>query len=209
VRARLCIVGLISASTIALAGAPQTTTADPDFQKLNQLTTALRARNARDYAISGPNSIDEGRYVEVGGIEQWITVRGENRENPVLLFLHGGPGDATNPWSYAAFRSWMHAFTIVQWAIPVFVFQGAEDFTTPTSLAREFVSSIRAPRKEFVAIDGAGHFAVFMKPDVFLKELVARVRPLTAPPAAARASSSSVRTRTPARGASARCTPAR
>ena len=61
-------------------------------------------------------------------------------------------------------------------AVPVFVFQGTEDFTTPTRLAREFVSSITAPRKDFVPIDGGGHFAVFMKSDVFLKELVRRVR---------------------------------
>jgi pimeloyl-ACP methyl ester carboxylesterase len=58
------------------------------------------------------------------------------------------------------------------------VIQGAEDFTTPTSLARGFVDSIRAPRKSFVAIEGSGHFSVFMKSDVFLKELVAHVRPL-------------------------------
>ena len=35
--------------------------------------------------------------------------------NPVLLLLHGGPGDATNPWGYAGFRSWMKRFTVVQW----------------------------------------------------------------------------------------------
>jgi pimeloyl-ACP methyl ester carboxylesterase len=64
-----------------------------------------------------------------------------------------------------------------QFAIPVIVIQGAEDFTTPTSLAQEFVASLRAPRKEFVAIPG-GHFAVFMRSDEFLRELVARVRPL-------------------------------
>jgi pimeloyl-ACP methyl ester carboxylesterase len=63
-------------------------------------------------------------------------------------------------------------------AVPVFVLQGAEDFTTPTNLAREWLSSIRAPQKTFVAMDGAGHFGVFMKPDLFLKELVTRVRPL-------------------------------
>jgi pimeloyl-ACP methyl ester carboxylesterase len=54
----------------------------------------------------------------------------------------------------------------------------AEDFTTPTSLAKEFVSSLRAPHKEFVTIPDAGHFAVFMKSDEFLRELVARVRAL-------------------------------
>jgi len=40
------------------------------------------------------------------------------------------------------------------------------------------VGSIRAPRKAFVAIEGGGHFAVFMKSSAFLGELVSRVRPL-------------------------------
>ena len=64
-----------------------------------------------------------------------------------------------------------------EFAVPVFVIQGSEDFTTPTSLAKTFVNSIRAPRKAFIPIDG-GHFAVFMRTDAFLKELVARVLPL-------------------------------
>src|SRR5262249_9691710 len=34
---------------------------------------------------------------------------------PVILLLHGGPGDATNPWGYAGFRSWLRHFTVVQW----------------------------------------------------------------------------------------------
>src|SRR5262245_22554041 len=75
----------------------------------------VRERNARDYAITTPNGIDEGRYVSIGGIEHWITIRGEDRRNPVLLLLHGGPGDATNPWGYAGFRSWLRVFTVVQW----------------------------------------------------------------------------------------------
>jgi pimeloyl-ACP methyl ester carboxylesterase len=65
-----------------------------------------------------------------------------------------------------------------EFAVPVFVIQGAEDFTTPTSLARGFANSIRAPRKSFVTIEGGGHFSVFMKSEVFLRELVAQVRPL-------------------------------
>jgi pimeloyl-ACP methyl ester carboxylesterase len=336
-----------------------------ELQKLDTVLTFIRQRNARDYAITAPNGIDEAKYVEIGGIEQWITIRGEDRGNPVLLFLHGGPGDATNPWGYAGFRTWLRYFTVVQWdqrgtgrtlgrngpsigptitidrmtrdgielaemlrrtlnqdrlilvghswgsilgvrmvktrpdlfyafvgtgqvaadptrnytvayeevlkaaqrrgdqravteleqvgpppwrdgrgyavqrrwanlfegadrflastlglalaapgytardvndwlsgqrlsaerlvpqtnavdsaalggefAAPVFVIQGAEDFTTPTSLARSFVASIYAPRKEFVSIEGGGHFAVFMKSDAFLNELVTRVLPL-------------------------------
>lgn len=66
----------------------------------------------------------------------------------------------------------------LDFAIPMFFFQGAEDFTTPTALARQYLDSIRAPRKQFVPIDGGGHFAVFMKSDQFLRELVRWVRPL-------------------------------
>jgi pimeloyl-ACP methyl ester carboxylesterase len=361
----LLIVNILVVSLFPPASAAQTTQgADPDFQKFDATLAFLRNRNVRDYAITSPNGVDEAKYVEVGGIQQWITIRGEDRNNPVLLFLHGGPGDATNPWGYAAFRSWLKYFTVVQWdqrgagrtlgkngaasastitiarmtqdgielaellrtslkkdkiivvghswgsilgvfmvkarpaifyafagtgqvadpansyaaaygallkkaetlgeqravqelqgvgpppyadgrgyavqrkwsnlfegadafiasmvgfalgapgytlrdindwfdgqglsadrlvpqtsslkatalggdfALPIFVIQGAEDFTTPTSLARDFVNAIRAPRKSFVAIEGGGHFAVFMKSDVFLRELVARVRPL-------------------------------
>ena len=335
-----------------------------EFQKLEPALKFLRNRNARDHAVTSPNGIDEAFYFNFGGIEQWITVRGEDRGNPVLLFLHGGPGDAVTPWGYAAFRSWLKYFTVVQWdqrgagrtfgrnrkdvasnitiermvqdgvelselllkklhkdkivlvghswgstlgvfmvkarpelfhafvgtgqvadparnyvvahaallkkasregntralqelnevgpppykdgkgfavqrkwanlfegadaflmstvgfalaapgysvgdindwfegqsvtagqlvpktsaldpkllggefLVPVFIIQGAEDFTTPTSLARAYLKSLRAPRKVFAAIDGAGHFAVFTKQDAFLKELKARVLPL-------------------------------
>ena len=86
-----------------------------EFQKLDPVLKFLRTRNARDYAVTTPNGIDEANYVKIGGLEQWITIRGEDRKNPVLLFLHGGPGDATNPWGYAGFRNWLKYFTVVQW----------------------------------------------------------------------------------------------
>jgi pimeloyl-ACP methyl ester carboxylesterase len=62
--------------------------------------------------------------------------------------------------------------------VPVFFFQGREDEVTAAPLAREYFDKIDAPRKEYVAFDGAGHFAVWTQPDKFLRELVARVRPL-------------------------------
>ena len=66
----------------------------------------------------------------------------------------------------------------LEFSIPIFVIQGEEDFTTPTALARQYLESIKAPRKEFVLIKDGGHFAVFMRSDQFLQELVAGVRPL-------------------------------
>jgi len=38
--------------------------------------------NARAFAITTPNGIDEARFVRIGGIDQWITIRGEDRAVP-------------------------------------------------------------------------------------------------------------------------------
>ena len=337
---------------------------DSEYRTFDNLASFLRNRNAQQYAISSAKSIDEASFVTVGGIEQWITIRGWDRDNPALLFLHGGPGDVTNPWTFALFAPWQKHFTVVQWdqrgagrtlrksgravaptisvdrmvqdgielteylrkhlgkekiiivahsfgsilglrmakarpdlfyasvgtgqvadstrsssvaydallkkakavddqraieelshvgpppyessdgfrvqhkwanafegadeflygtlgltlvapgnsvqdindsvegqmlsadrlvpqtksigpaelglefSIPIFVFQGEQDFTTPTALARHYLESIKAPRKAFVPISGGGHFAVFVHSDQFLQELVGRVRPL-------------------------------
>ncbi len=338
---------------------------DSKYRKLDELISILRKRNEEQYAVSSPKAISESSYVSIGGIEQWVTIHGQDRDNPVLLFLHGGPGDVTSPWSYALFAPWERHFAVVQWdergsgrtlgkngpgiaptitvdrlvqdgieltnylrkhlhkekitlvahsfgtvlgvrmarakpelfdayvgtaqvsdfpsknstatyeallkkakdlgdqraieelngvgpppydsgrgyrvqwkwanafegangflagtlglllvapgysvqdlenmedgqrlsadrlvpqtqsigpaelgldfSIPMFVFQGEEDLTTSTALAERYVRAMKAPRKEFVPIKGGGHFAVFMRSDQFLHELVTRVRPL-------------------------------
>jgi pimeloyl-ACP methyl ester carboxylesterase len=58
--------------------------------------------------------IEEGVYVNLGGIEQWITVRGNNDEAPVLLLLHGGPGDVQSPL-VETYRDYETDFILVQW----------------------------------------------------------------------------------------------
>ena len=322
-----------------------------------------QAENARALAIRTPHGIQEAAYVRLGGVDQWIQIRGEDRRNPVLLYVHGGPGVAVSPF-ISILRPWERYFTVVTWdqrcagktfvrngdcaganleriaedgvelsawlrarlhkrnvvvlghswgsmvalrmararpdlfsayvgtgqvvsiagkepvdyqramararaagdraavralqalgpppyrdfrrlsvernwslrhdspaergldsrligvgifapgwslwdayqyfrageraeaatfqdsasydaralglkfAVPVFIFNGEEDNVTPAALAKAYFDEIEAPRKGFVALAGAGHTAVITEPDVFLRELVARVRPL-------------------------------
>jgi len=39
-----------------------------------------------------PDSIAEVRYLRLGGVDQWVMLRGESISNPPLILLHGGPG---------------------------------------------------------------------------------------------------------------------
>ena len=63
---------------------------------------------------AGAAGINESKYVRIGGIDQWISIHGNDRSNPVLLWLNGGPGASTVP-SICLYKSWEDKFTIVMW----------------------------------------------------------------------------------------------
>ena len=62
-----------------------------------------------------PGGIDELKAVQIGGIKQWISIRGNDPRNPILLFLHGGPGSPMMGESWTFQRPWEDFFTVVQW----------------------------------------------------------------------------------------------
>ena len=62
-------------------------------------------------------AIDEGAFVNINGVDQWVTIRGQDLSNPVLLFLHGGPG-LGSAFLAPAFSEWEKSFTFVQWDQP-------------------------------------------------------------------------------------------
>ncbi|WP_218921034.1 alpha/beta hydrolase [Massilia putida] len=101
---RLCAALLAGLSITTLAGA-----AGPDSRAdaVNIIADMRR--------IVTPQGIEETRAVRIGGIEQWISVRGTDRRNPVLLMLHGGPGYVSMPTSWYFQRGWEEYFTVVQW----------------------------------------------------------------------------------------------
>ena len=62
-----------------------------------------------------PGSIAEIRYLHLGGLEQWVMIRGENTENPLLITLHGGPGFPETRLFRTFNAPLEKAFTVVYW----------------------------------------------------------------------------------------------
>ena len=59
--------------------------------------------------------MNESLYVDINGSKQWINIYGQDKDNPVLLYLHGGPGSATSAIDYAFTRKWSDIYTVVTW----------------------------------------------------------------------------------------------
>ncbi|MBY6931606.1 alpha/beta fold hydrolase [Clostridium botulinum] len=54
-------------------------------------------------------------YVRINGIKQYLFHAGTKYDNPVMLFLHGGPGFAESTLSYVFQEKWEEIFTVVHW----------------------------------------------------------------------------------------------
>lgn len=59
--------------------------------------------------------IDEEDFVTVGGVDQYIRIRGRDRSKPVLLDLHGGPGNASSGINHRQYRPLTEYFVVVEW----------------------------------------------------------------------------------------------
>jgi pimeloyl-ACP methyl ester carboxylesterase len=65
--------------------------------------------------ITTANGIESLETVELNGDTQWLYLRGHNRDNPVLLFLHGGPGMTEMPIARSFGLELEKHFTVVHW----------------------------------------------------------------------------------------------
>ena len=72
---------------------------------------------AKEVRITSPNGINEAKYIEINGAQEWITIRGDDRNKPAILFLHGGPSEANSPF-VPLYRPFEKDFVFVQWDQP-------------------------------------------------------------------------------------------
>lgn len=75
----------------------------------------LQHQLTKERAITSATGIDSLEPVRIGGIDQWIHVRGQNVNNPILLLIHGGPGAAFIPLAASFQGEWETYFTVVEW----------------------------------------------------------------------------------------------
>jgi pimeloyl-ACP methyl ester carboxylesterase len=76
-------------------------------------TTAPPLRDERGQIVR--EGVAELQTVSLGGDNQWISIRTRDSSAPILLFLHGGPGDAAIPLTRVYLAGLEDHFIVVNW----------------------------------------------------------------------------------------------
>ena len=82
------------------------------------LQAFAQLQTSATFAITDPKGVDDAQFVSINGADQWVTIRGHDRANPLILVVGGfgvdGPGAVASPF-VGAFQTWEPHFTVVQW----------------------------------------------------------------------------------------------
>lgn len=78
---------------------------------------SLASGSAQGASAQAALAVDEGGFVNINGVAQWIGLRGYDARNPVMLFLHGGPGMGITHGA-PVFDGWEKLFTVAYWDMP-------------------------------------------------------------------------------------------
>lgn len=100
------------AAVVLLAAATAQAADNPPAPFTRDHATAIIANWRK---IVSPRGIDERVEIPVGGTKQWISVRGRDSRNPIILMIHGGPASPEMQTSWTWQGDWEDYFTVVQW----------------------------------------------------------------------------------------------
>src|SRR5689334_13007637 len=75
----------------------------------------LRIGRTSTPPLRTPNGISELQPVELGGYPQWLLIRGQDVSRPLLLFLHGGPGESNMWLAHYTMKELEKYFVCVNW----------------------------------------------------------------------------------------------
>jgi pimeloyl-ACP methyl ester carboxylesterase len=97
-------------AVLSVAGSSENELSPKPFSRAEATKIIGEARR-----IVNPGGVERREKVRIGGIDQWVSIRGTNRNNPVLLYIHGGPGYVSIPMSWWFARGMEEYFTVLQW----------------------------------------------------------------------------------------------
>ena len=100
----VALLAALSFGFFSLPSVAAGTTSAPDFGMLPD--TVCTTAN---------QPVDEKGFVRIGGMDQWVRIKGSSCSNPVIVLIHGGPGNPTTPFADAVYQPWEQHYTIVQW----------------------------------------------------------------------------------------------
>ena len=76
----------------------------------------LSVRRRKADMILSPPGIEWSGSVNINGVSQWLSIRGEDERNPLLLYLHGGPGSPATLLAGRRYSAWIEKhFVVVHW----------------------------------------------------------------------------------------------
>ena len=92
-----------------------TAASDPPPGDIGDIYAPGRAIVADIQKIVTPKGVDDTFMATLGGAKQVVNVRGTDRANPILIYVHGGPAAVEMPIAWSFQRPWEDYFTVVQW----------------------------------------------------------------------------------------------
>ena len=105
---KICWAGIVMLATNAAAQ-------DANLQAQAKAYREARAAIADLEKIAAPGGLQDSYKTRIGGIDQWISVRGQDRDNPMILFIHGGPAAPVTPTMWQFQRPIEEYFTVANY----------------------------------------------------------------------------------------------
>lgn len=75
---------------------------------------SFKTANTYKYSLKGEEAYFYEGYLKIGDIDQFVRIKGGNKNNPVMLFLHGGPGNPLSCVSYTFAEELYGDFTVCE-----------------------------------------------------------------------------------------------
>lgn len=101
--------------TLMLAGPAWSQSTDQPSIQPEEAYGVVRPMIADMQRIVTPDGLQSVETVTLGEMPQYISVRSMDRRNPILIYVHGGPGASELGRSWAYQQGWEDYFTVVQW----------------------------------------------------------------------------------------------